>query len=339
MSADTSSDRPDRSLLRLAPDDLSPAVSEAIMSGAVAAVADVAALSVSGSGTIMCLQGVLTNDIEAPGATVFVYGAVLTPKGMIVTDLWITRMASDVHLSVPSAGHEPLAAVFQRSLPPRLARVEDRSAEVATVRIVGPATVERVERTDILVPAPGSVTESTLGDVMYTCARSPGDAPFVLQLTVPRESTKELLTVLADGGVMVGSVATLELARVLAGWPRLGSEIGDKTLPQEVRFDDIDGVSYSKGCFTGQETVARVHFRGRVNRRVLGLVWDEPPDAHDTTIFLENSAVGHVTSVVWFAPLNAWIGLGLVRREVDAGAHVAALGGSATTSDLPFALS
>jgi len=308
------------------------------MSGAVATVTDVAALSVSGSGTITCLQGVLTNDIEAPGANGFVYGAVLTPKGMIVTDLWSARIASDVHLSVPSAGRGPLVEVFQRSLPPRLARMTDRSAELTTLRIVGPAAVERLERTDIVVPAPGRVTQSTLGSIMYTCARSPRDAPFVFQLTVPRETTEELLTLLEAGGVMAGSVATLELARVLAGWPSLGSEIGDKTLPQEVRFDEIDGVSYSKGCFTGQETVARVHFRGHVNRRVLGLVWDEPPDARDTTIFLGDTAVGHVTTVVWLAPLEAWIGLGLVRREVDPGTHVAALGRSATIRDLPFDL-
>src|SRR5258708_9948328 len=72
--------------------------------------------------------------------------------------------------------------------------------------------------------------------------------------------------------------AVLELGRILAGWPRLGAEIDQKTLPQEVRYDDINGVSYTKGCYTGQETVSRLHFRGHTNRHLGGLLWQAAPD-------------------------------------------------------------
>ena len=70
----------------------------------------------------------------------------------------------------------------------------------------------------------------------------------------------------------------MQAARILAGWPALGAEIDERTLPQEVRYDEIGGVSYTKGCYTGQETVARLHFRGHPNRELRGLWWrsDEP---------------------------------------------------------------
>ena len=339
MTADALPNGPLRSLTWLTADELGASVTEAVLGGAIACEAEVATVSVSGSGAVMCLQGVLTNDIEAPGPDAFVYGALLTPKGMIVTDLWLARGESDVHLSVPTAGRDPLLDVFRRSLPPRLARVEDQSADLATLRIIGPAAIERLRGMGFAVPAPGRAAESTLDKMTYRCARSPQDAPFVLQLTVQRDRIDDCWALLAAGGVMSGTAATLGLARVLAGWPSLGSEIGNKTLPQEVRFDEIDGVSYSKGCFTGQETVARVHFRGHVNRQLVGLLWEDQPGGNDSTILREDKAVGHVTTVAWFAPLETWIGLGVVRREVDPGAHVAALGGSATIHDLPFDLS
>ena len=72
-------------------------------------------------------------------------------------------------------------------------------------------------------------------------------------------------------GATGGTSEDREAARILAGWPRLGAEIEERTLPQEVRYDEIGGVSYTKGCYTGQETVARLHFRGHTNRELRGL--------------------------------------------------------------------
>lgn len=331
-----STDLPPRSVRRLTARDLSPEIVEGVTRGALATVADVATISVTGSGAVTCLQGVVTNDIEAPGTEAFVYGAVLTPKGMIIADLWLARTASEVRLHVPAAGKEALLEVFQRSLPPRLARAEDRSAEFAVIRVLGPNALRQLEHADIVVPAPGRVAESAFSTGAYMAARPPHDQPFVCQFAVPHATAAEFGAALHGAEIPAGSLAALELANVLAGWPSLQSEIDGKTLPQEVRFDENDGVSYSKGCFTGQETVARIHFRGHVNRRLLGLLWDEPPNDHDPTIRLDDTAVGRVTTTAWFAPIEGWIGLGLVRREVDPGAAVVALGAAATVRDLPF---
>src|SRR5207249_1848019 len=108
---------------------------------------------------------------------------------------------------------------------------------------------------------------------------------------------------LGAAGAVPADAATLELARILAGWPRLGAEVDDKTIPQEVRYDELGGVSYTKGCYTGQETVSRLHFRGHTNRYLRGLLFDaEPPaapaDGWSSVTHLDRD-VGRVTSLAW----------------------------------------
>src|SRR5207237_306458 len=137
----------------------------------------------------------------------------------------------------------------------------------------------------------------------------------------------------AAAGAIEAEPAMLELARILAGWPRLGAEVDEKTIPQEVRFDEIGGVSYTKGCYTGQETVARLHFRGHANRQLRGLLFDpEPPAAPAqgwTAVMHLDREVGRVTSLA-FVPESGvsgagrWIGLAVIRREVAPGAMVRA---------------
>jgi folate-binding protein YgfZ len=123
---------------------------------------------------------------------------------------------------------------------------------------------------------------------------------------------------------------------VLAGWPALGHEIDEKTLPQEVRFDEIGGVSYTKGCYVGQETVARVHFRGHPNRHLEGLLFEREPTTH-SAVLAEGNDVGRVTAQVWLGSKHRWLGLAVLRREVDPGSSLVASGVGATVVPLPFA--
>jgi len=109
-----------------------------------------------------------------------------------------------------------------------------------------------------------------------------------------------------------------------------------RTLPQEARLDEIDGVSYTKGCYTGQETVARVHFRGHPNRWLAALRWDSEPDPNDEQVISEERTVGRVSSMVWAPHLSRFIGLGVIRRDVRPGALVVASGAPAQVRLLPF---
>ncbi|OLC67723.1 MAG: hypothetical protein AUH78_27700 [Gemmatimonadetes bacterium 13_1_40CM_4_69_8] len=174
-------------------------------------------------------------------------------------------------------------------------------------------------------------------------ARASEQAPFTLQITAPAFDAARVTERLAAAGALSAGPAALECARILAGWPRLGAEVDDKTIPQEVRFDELGGVSYTKGCYTGQETVSRLHFRGHVNRSLRGLLFDaEPADGTHGVVHLDREA-GRVTSVMWapepwIAGGGRWIGLAVLRREVGPGAVVRAGGRDARVVDLPFAV-
>jgi len=331
---------------RLAPGTVSPVRLAALRTGAVLARVEAGLVALTGPGAVSAAQGLLTNDVEKPGDGAFVYGALLTPKGMIVVDAWTSRLGSTVSFTVPAEGRERALAIFTRSVPPRLARLADRTAELAVYRLAGPNALAVAEAAALPVPpGPGRVLPAPGGT--SEVARATEGAPFTLQLAVPVAETEVVAARLAAAGAVSGDGATLELARILAGWPRLGAEVDDKTIPQEVRYDELGGVSYTKGCYTGQETVSRLHFRGHTNRYLRGLLFDaEPPaapaDGWSSVTHLDRD-VGRVTSLAWVpesgvAGGGRWIGLAVIRREVGPGVMVRAAGRDARVVDLPFAV-
>ncbi len=139
---------------------------------------------------------------------------------------------------------------------------------------------------------------------------------------------------LALDGARTATDDEWQAARILAGWPQRGAEIDEKTLVQEVRFDENNGVSYEKGCYTGQETVARLHFRGHTNRDLRGLAWDSTEPLTDAKIFLGEKEVGSVRSILTLP--TGRVALALIRREVETGQVVTAGGLPATVTALPL---
>jgi len=336
---------PPTTVARLIPGAVSPARLAALRTGAVMAQAEAAVVTLTGPGAVTAAQGLLTNDVDKPGDGAFVYGALLTPKGMIVVDAWVARLGATMSFAIAAQGRERALAIFTRSVPPRLARLADRTAELAVYRLAGPNALAVAGAAGLPVPsAPGRVVAAPGGT--SEIARATEGAPFTLQLTLPMAETEVQSARLAAAGAVPVDAATLELARILAGWPRLGAEVDDKTIPQEVRYDELGGVSYTKGCYTGQETVSRLHFRGHTNRYLRGLLFDaEPPatpaDGWSSVTHLDRD-VGRVTSLAWVpesgvAGGGRWIGLALIRREVGSGVMVRAAGRDARVVDLPFA--
>jgi folate-binding protein YgfZ len=329
-----------------------PEAVDQLRAGAVLAAADAALIDLTGPGAVACFQGLLTNDVEKPGDGAFVYGALLTPKGMVVADGWAARLATRVRFTVASEGREPAMQIFKRSVPPRLARATDHAGanDVSILRVAGAHAVAVAGAAGLpLPPGPGRVIEATIPHVSapVEIARAGEAAPFVFQITSAAADQEAIVERLVKGGAHPVGVETLELARILAGWPRLASEVDDKTIPQEIRYDEIGGVSYTKGCYTGQETVSRLHFRGHANRHLRGLLFesDSPaaPAAGWSAVSYEERDAGRVTSVAWLpdgggSVLGRWIGLAVVRREVPVGAIVRAAGREARVVDLPFDL-
>ncbi|MGH7657230.1 MAG: YgfZ/GcvT domain-containing protein, partial [Gemmatimonadales bacterium] len=215
-----------------------------------------AIFELTGQGAVDCLQGLLTNDVSQPGPETVVHGALLTPKGMIVVDLWVLRLPSALVLVTPLEGREDAAEIFRKSFPPRLAKVTERTEEWTTVHLYGEETFAVLNRAELPVaPGEGQLVWAAEGDgdAVYITACPPAGAPFQALLLTPSLDAGTLLEVLQEAGAVIGDETDQEAARLLAGWPGLGAEIDEKTLPQEVRFDEIGSVSYTKGCYLGQE--------------------------------------------------------------------------------------
>ena len=306
-----------------------------IRHGATVGLTHPTVVRVTGSGALSCLQGLLTSDLEKPGNDSLVYGALLTPKGMIVVDAWVLRQGDTLTLVMPRSGHAAALEIFTRSLPPRLARATDLTGQAAVAWLIGGHGFQVLAKSGVPLPDAAARVRSTGGDLSpVAIALAPEAAPFVAAAVGLGPAVEQLVGRLESAGAVRGEEGDLHVCRILAGWPLLGAEIDERTLPQEVRYDTIGGVSYTKGCYTGQETVARVHFRGHTNRELRGLRWNDPAPLEDRTVHRREKEVGTVRSTL--ALDDRLLGLAMLRREVEVGGTVTAGGREARVTALPF---
>jgi folate-binding protein YgfZ len=154
-----------------------------------------------------------------------------------------------------------------------------------------------------------------------------------VDLICEAERTDALKAALAD--VTEVSEAAAEVVRVESGRPRYGLDLDDSVIPQEAALNER-AVSFTKGCYVGQETVARLYYRGKPNRRLRGLALSEPAATGDA-LRLGEREVGRLGSSV-VSPALGPIGLAIVRREAAPGDTVTVgdSGVTATLVELPF---
>src|SRR5574337_138981 len=151
-----------------------------IRRGAAVVVTSPVVLRVEGPGAVQCLQGLLTNDVVKPGDGSLTWGALLTPRGMIVADLWTARAADACTLVAPAAGHEPALDILRRMLPPRLARLTDLTGTVRAAWVLGPDGFHALVKAG-LGPLPGAAGRVSVIDTVrgrLLAALGPDPAPF-----------------------------------------------------------------------------------------------------------------------------------------------------------------
>lgn len=306
-----------------------------VQRGTTAVRTSPAIFRVEGPGAVACLQGLLTNDVEKPGVGAMVYGAMLTPKGMIVLDLWALRSAEAFTLIADPSAREPAMELFRRSLPPRLAQVTDLTGSHTVAWLIGDGAQGALRTAGgAELPAAGRIIQHDIEGKPVQLGVGTPQAWFRALAVGPAGRVDTLVRNLRASGVVEGTDHHRHAARILAGWPALGAEIGERTLPQEVRFDEVGGVSYTKGCYTGQETVARVHFRGHPNRELRGVTWDDHRPIEDGTVASLGREVGAVSSVLLLPGRR--LGLAVIRREVEVGQEVTVGGCQARVVALPM---
>jgi folate-binding protein YgfZ len=292
---------------------------ERLHAGSTVIPAKSAIFRLAGPGVLECLQGILTNDVKAAGTDSLIYGAILTPKGMIVVDVWVFRDHDGFTVVAPKQAHQVVAEIFAKRFPPRLVTVKDHADDWRTAWLAGSDCADAVSRAGSPFPSAPWKTVA-VGDESLVLGRLGDGAPWSGILVGQGQQVMSFIDRLQQQSTLIGTPQHHETLRIMGGWPGLGTEIGEKTLPQEVRFDEIGGVSHTKGCYVGQETVARIHFRGHPNRTLRGVVWKGPSFGVGTAVFSAEKVVGRLTSVLEIDDLR--IGLSLIRREVLTGDQV-----------------
>ena len=273
------------------------------------------------------LTGLVTNDVLAMQPGDGRYGAALTAKGRILADVRIFASAGAYLVDASARAWPGFLAMIKKYVNPRTAGYRDDSHAVRDIGVFGPRARRIVSR---LTSVDAGTLESLesyghvvgkIGDASIIVVRSPDIGVEGYELLVPFEIFDQGWSAAVSAGAVPAGLAAWEIARIEAGRPEWGIDIDESTIPQEANFDDLEAISYTKGCYIGQEVVARVHFRGHVNRHLRGLR-STSADAPPTGAQLADDAGNHVgevrSSVV--SPRLGGIAIGMVRREVMPGA-------------------
>jgi folate-binding protein YgfZ len=267
------------------------------------------------------LQGQVTNDVEALSPGQGCYAAILTHKGKLRADLRVLRLEDGFWLdSEPIAAPVVLHMLGTYSLG-RDVSWQDLAAERAILSLIGPEArspldAEPPPEEHAFVRGEHGLYVTTQLGVDVICDAAEADA------------VTEAL------GVEKISEEVAECLRIESGTPRLGLDMGSETIPEEAGLNER-AVSFSKGCYVGQETVARLHYRGKPNRHLRGLRLSEPAAKGDPIVLGERE-VGTIGSSC-VSPAFGPIALALVRREAAPGeALTVGDGGRAELVELPF---
>ena len=306
-------------------------------------LADRAQLELTGADRAKFLQNLCTNDIlslaPGEGCEAFFCNA----QGKLVGYAFI--FCRPHSLVVESAPHQaaPLFQHLDRYLIREEVEIHDRSHEWNEILLAGPqaaAVVQAVVQGDIPTDMLGS-SECMLSNIRLQLRRTPFTIPTNFILSVARDQTADLLGVLESHNVSPGTSIAFEAARIQAGCPFYGLDISDTNLPQEIDRN-TQAIHFQKGCYLGQETVARIDALGHVNQQLVGLsiTSDHQLEPH-TAIFSGEKQVGTIKSTATILD-NRLIALGFVRREhASAGTLLSSpsANGTAdvTVTDLPIA--
>ena len=281
---------------------------------------------VEGPEALSFLQSLLSQDLAGLEDGQGTHALLLQPQGKLDTDLRFLRVGDAAWLDCEVGRGEALAASLRRFKIRIKADVEDRTGGWGCLALRGPQVADRVEAAGgppVPAEAHGHVPwASGTGATRLVRADWPGGPPGA-DLVGPIGELEGLWTTLVAAGFRPAGLTAYEAARVRAGVPRQGLDIDEKTIPQEA-FLERDAVSFTKGCFLGQELVCRIDTRGRVNRLLRGL--QIGPDGIDTTpppgagIVVGDKEVGTLTTVA--RSESGVLAMGYVRREVDVPADV-----------------
>jgi folate-binding protein YgfZ len=287
-------------------------------------------LLVEGPDAAEYLQGQLTNEIEALEPGQGCYAALLDRKGHLRADMRVLRLSPErIWVDTEPGALETVRRHLQTYKIGRQVEVSDCTAERAILSLIGPAAVARAA-----APSPALHSSQAQTAVSGVPCLVVGAEDGIDLIADAEEADRLREGLLAAGAVEVDEQAA-EIVRIESGRPRFGAEMSTETMPAAAGIVEA-AVSFTKGCYIGQEPVARLHHRGKPNRHLRGLRLDGGAAAGEP-LRLGEKEVGRVGSFC-VSPAHGPIGLAIVRREAEPGAELAVGedGVTARVVDLPF---
>src|SRR4051812_18655406 len=278
-------------------------------------------LALTGSEAKDFLHGQVTNDILGLTPGHGCYAAFLTHKGKMLGDMRVFDLGDELLLDCERVALQELFNMIRRYKLGRDVELHKRTVQLGLLSVIGPdapALAGPAEHDNARVQLGGVTVVAVTTDLGVDVFFAPED----------RDAVRGALD-FPDG-----DEASAEVVRVERGRPRYGLDLDDSVIPQEAGLNER-AVSFTKGCYVGQETVARLYYRGKPNRRLLGLKLSAPAPS-GSELRLGEKVVGRLGSSV-VSPALGPIGLALVRREAAVGDTVSVEGESALIVDVPFA--
>jgi len=298
-----------------------------------AAIADLDSFGIvklTGSDRVSWLQGMVTNDVEKLATGAGCYAAHLTPQGKLVAQMEIFKDDDALWLALERAAIPKLLAAFDKLLIMEDAQLTDVSGDYSILGLLGPQAAAALGSwAGGPVRAQGLYSHQKIADGRIIVSRLGYD------IWIPRQQADTVLRFFADQGVTAIDHGTWDVLRTEAGIPVYGVDIDETTtMPELGEY----GINYDKGCYIGQEVVAKVKYIGHVNRRFVGMLMsgNDLPELK-SPIRKGGRDVGYVTTALFSPALNRPIALGFVNRSAySLGSEVEVGNQTATIVELPF---
>jgi folate-binding protein YgfZ len=278
---------------------------------------DRAKIELTGSERLPFLDGVVTADLKTLSAGTFAYALLLNEKSRVLGDLRVYVLQDSLVLDLGAGQKDSVLRILEK------ARVSDDVefrdlGPVGQIDVLGPASggaIDKVLGVDVRGLAEGSFLTVPLGPrerAYVSMIRSPPMNGYALWS--PGSSLSREWEALSRAGVVPVGRDAMEVLRIEAGIPAFGADMGEDTLALEVAPESA--ISFTKGCYVGQEIVARGTYVGQVRRKLLGLrVEGDLVPSHGDRVSKDGHEVGRVTSAAWSPSFRRVIALGILRLD------------------------
>jgi folate-binding protein YgfZ len=300
-----------------------------------------AKIVVTGEDRVRWLNGMVTNNIKDLPPNRGNYSFILNPQGRILGDLYTYNRGDYLLIDTERSQLESLLKLFDHFIIMDDVEVIDKSAELTAIGIQGPNAAKILKEAAIHDPGlkPMQLADLTSNGIDISITRMASDEFVTYELWAATANAAQPWKALVEAGaVPVGSEA-LEKFRVMIGFPKYGTDIRERDLPQETEQDHA--LDFTKGCYIGQEIVERIRSRGAVHRTFRGFLLNGELPGRGSKLAVDGKDVGEITSVSRIPAQSGEraVALGYIRREVlERGARITYPGGEAKPSELPFSL-